>query len=464
MKSSTYQRSRRSFLKAVGASTVSLPLISMLERSAIGAPGDGPLRFIGVFVPHGMPHPLWTMQPDDTETDFDITFTDCPLAPFDDPETYGQSFKDRILLIDGIDLTVGVNGGRTGHEASPVIFTGAAEPIGPSMDQYLAHELGLGEETTFGSLAVGVDVEWSLYPISVGLTGSPIEPMVNPAEFFDTVFANLVAEGDADAVAEAERARARGQSVIDMVRADLNSLRTRLHSQEQQKLDQHLNSVREIEKRLDAFASESTCTKPERPGVTLYQHWESGSFDGTEDEYFGGLADLQVDLLAQAMACDLTRFATLYLPHRRKSDHHGVVHAYTNRYGAFDPDTFPPLAEANRFNYAQCARLMQRLEEYGVLDDTLMYITSDVGDPSEHNSRYVPTVLAGGAGGKFRMGRRIRVGTECPRDEPACYLEERIPHNRILVSIAQAFGAEIDRFGYDPDFPEVTQGNLEGLT
>jgi hypothetical protein len=331
------------------------------------------------------------------------------------------------------------------------------------MDQYLAHELGLGAATPFGSLAVGVDVEWALYPISVGATGSPIEPIVNPATLYDTVFANLVVGDDPDAQANADREYRRGKSVIDMINKDIASLKPKLHPQEQEKLDQHLTAVREIEKRLEGFASGSTCVKPDRPSETLYQHWESGSYSGPEDEYFNGLAELQVDLMAQALACDLTRFGSIYLPHRLKSDHHGVVHAYANRYAAYDTNTFAPLAEVNRWNYAQCARLMQKLSEGGVLDETLIYITSDVGDPSEHNSNYVPTVLAGGAGGCFRMGRRLRVGADCPSDAQACYNEDRVPHNRVLTSIAQAFGAEVDGFGYDPNFPEDTQGTLDGL-
>ena len=458
----SYARSRRTFLKAVGVSAAALPFYHLLERSAVGAPA-GPKNFIGVYVPHGMPHPLWTMQPGDTETNFDLTFADCPLSPFDDAATYGESFKDKLLLIDGIDLSVGVNGGVAGHDASPVLFTGTARPNGPSMDQYLAHELGLGASNPFGSLAVGVDVEWALYPLSRGPTGAPIEPIVNPADLFDTVFAKLIVGDDPEAKKRAETELRRGKSVIDMINADIASLKPKLHPEEQRKLDQHLTSVREIEKRLEGFAGGATCTKPERPSQTLFHHWESGNYAGPEDEYFNGLAEMQIDLIAQAIACDLTRFATIYLPHRLKSDHHGVVHAYTNRLAAYNDATFAPLAEVNRWNYAQCARLMQKLSEYGVLDDTLLYITSDMGDPSEHNSRYVPTILAGGAGGAFRMGRRIRVGADCDVNAKACYNDERVPNNKVLVSIAQAFGGEVDSFGYDPNFPEVTQGSLDGL-
>jgi hypothetical protein len=462
---SSFARDRRSFLRAVGAGALGLPFFRLLERSAIGQVDGGPRRFVGVYCPHGMAHPLWTMRETDTETEFDLRFPDCPLAPFDDAATYGKSFKDKLLLIDGVDLTVGVNGGVTGHDAGSVILTGAARPASSSLDQFLAVEQGLGTETLFTSLTIGVDVEWAIWSLSVGPTGAPIAPITDPKQLYDLVFANLVVGDDSQAQAEFERRRRRGQSVIDFIKAELDTLKPKLHTREQEKLDAHLTSVRELERRLEGFTDTGpSCTKPDAPSVTLYRHWESSQYAGPEDEYFGGLADLQVDLLAQALACDLTRFATLYLQHRLKGDHHSVVHAYSNRVGVYDPATFAPLAEANAWNYRQVARLLQRLDEHSILDDTIVFASSDVGDPSEHNSRYVPVLLAGGAGGKWRMGRRLRVGAPCEQSAQACFTTERVPHNRLLVSICNAFGVEVDSFGYSAESPDATRGELDGLT
>lgn len=460
----SFLRDRRAFLKAVGAVGLSLPFLPLIERSAVGQDGSGPKRFVGVYCPHGMAHPLWTMQETDTETSFDLRFPNCPLAPFDDSETYGRSFKDKLIVIDGIDLTVGVNGGVVGHDAGSVILTGAARPTTSSLDQFLAVERGLGSDTRYSSLTVGVDVEWAIWSLSIGATGVPIAPITNPAQLYDMVFASLGVGEDADALAQAELMRRRGQSVIDFLNAELATLKPRLHPREQRKIDAHLTSVREVERQLASFAADGPkCVKPDAPSVGLYRHWESSQYAGAEDEYFGGLANLQVELLAQAIACDLTRFATLYLPHRLKADHHGVVHAYANRVGVFDPATFAPLAAANEWNYRQVARLLQRLDEAGIIDDTIVFVTSDVGDPSEHNSRYIPAVLAGGAGGTWRMGRRLRVGAACASSDQACFTVERVPHNRILVSICQAFGVEQEAFGYSSETPDATRGTLDGL-
>lgn len=460
----SFLRDRRAFLKAVGGAGMALPFLPLLERSAIGQDGSGPQRFVGVYCPHGMAHPLWTMQEGDTETNFDLRFPNCPLAPFDDSETYGRSFKDKMIFIDGVDLTVGVNGGVVGHDAGSVILTGAARPTTSSLDQFLAVERGLGTGTRYSSLTVGVDVEWAIWSLSIGPTGVPIAPITSPSQLYDMVFASLVMGEEPEALAKAERLRRRGQSVIDFLDAELATLKPRLHPREQRKIDAHLTSVRDVERQLASFtASGPKCVQPDVPSVGLYRHWESSQYAGTEDEYFGGLATLQVELLAQALACDLTRFATLYLPHRLKADHHGVVHAYANRVGVLDPATFAPLAAANEWNYRQVALLLQRLDEAGIIDDSVVFVTSDVGDPSEHNSRYVPAVLAGGAGGKWRMGRRIRVGATCSAKDSACFTVERIPHNRILVSICQAFGVDLDAFGYSAETPDATRGALSEL-
>ena len=68
-----------------------------------------PQRFIGVYHPHGVAAELFTMRDGETETTFDLSHPDCPLQPFDDPATYGRSFKDKIVVIEGVDLLSDTN-------------------------------------------------------------------------------------------------------------------------------------------------------------------------------------------------------------------------------------------------------------------------------------------------------------------------------------------------------------------
>jgi hypothetical protein len=128
------------------------------------------------------------------------------------------------------------------------------------------------------------------------------------------------------------------------------------------------------------------------------------------------------------------------------------------------PATWIPLAHFNRYSFGKIARLMQKLDELGVLDSTLIYAASDMGNPSGHSTRNVPVLLAGGANGKFRMGRRVKLAADCPPDNEWCgegVINNR-SNNHLLVSIAQAFGAEIDSFGTQPD-ESLTTGALSEI-
>ncbi len=188
--------------------------------------------------------------------------------------------------------------------------------------------------------------------------------------------------------------------------------------------------------------------------------------DGGEP-YFDAITDRHIDLLALAMGCDITRFATLVTsdlsfagnPLGLPADNHGgVAHTYAasalgyggRPVGDGKPETWRRLAALNRYSYGKMARLMQRLHEAGVLDSTLIYASSDMGNPAAHSTRNVPTVLAGGMNGRIRMGRRITYRTDCPLGTD-CDTKGRdyrtVPNNWLLVSLAQAFGVRIDRYG-----------------
>ncbi len=80
-----------------------------------------PQRFVGVYHPHGIAAELFTRRPADTDTRFDLGYQDSPLEPFDDAATYGRSFKEQIIVIEGLDLLSSTNG----HESAATILTGS---------------------------------------------------------------------------------------------------------------------------------------------------------------------------------------------------------------------------------------------------------------------------------------------------------------------------------------------------
>ena len=471
-------RERRAFLRSVGAGAMALPFYRLLEGSAVQA-AERPLRFIGGYFPHGIAAPLYNRQTGESETNYSLTFKDSVLSPFDDAAKYGKSFKDKIITIEGIDLAAGIEKSTNGHDAACVILTGCPpaqqKTRNASVDQFLAVEKGLGAQTRFASivLAVGNKSTESGSNLSYSAGGTPLPKTVDPAETFQMLFSDLVVNTDPQSKADAERKRKRGQSVLDFVRKDIARVQARLAPVEKQKLDQHLGSLRELEKKLDAFSA--SCTLPSKPDASKAP--KVLQYNGGEP-YFDVITDLQIDMLAQAMACDLTRFATFMMgdlsrtnmfPDLPEDVHNGVAHTYDSPTGSNfgsagqpgKPETWTRLGVQNKYCIGKIARLMQRLDQLGILDDTLMYFSSDMGDPARHSLRNPPTILAGGAGGKLKMGRRIVLADDCPADRFFCNEPGLTANNKILVKVCQLFGVQVDAFGTAD--AKYTQGSLTEL-
>jgi hypothetical protein len=497
-------------LRAVGVGATALPFYRLLEDSFAHAAGEVlPLKLMVISAPHGIAYEYFSMRtpesPDiaveglstrgtDTETSFDIAYPNCSLQPFDDPATYGKSFKDRLLVIEGLDLA------GDGHDATASILTGSplsgGLPLNSSLDQVLAVELGLGAETRKSNvvLAVGDPNPHPGQSISYSAGGVGIGKIISPYEAFDYLFGGFVPPDDSAGQAALLRRNALGQSVIDAVRADCNRLRARLAPVEQQKMDQHLASIRDLEKSFGSLAAGASCSMlPARPAEGEFPS-DIGRlmrFNGGEPT-FDAVTHFFVDLMAQAYACDVTRFGTLVLndlpwdvANNAATDslglglpsdlHNLVAHQYVTRSydwenklaGTGTPSTWLPLAKYNKYVYGKVARLMQRLDELGALDSVLIYATSELGNPNAHSSSGIPTVLAGGVNVPFRFGRRLQISPDCLPPNDSCVARDAKyaggASNHLLVSIAQAFGAEIDSFGQGAD-STYTTGALAGLT
>jgi hypothetical protein len=486
---------RRSFLRAVGAGAASLPFYRLLENSVAQAQGlPNPLRFCGIYHPHGIAAEYFAMlngrfsgMGNDTETTFNLTYTanntQCVLQPFDDAATYGQSFKSKILAIEGVDLMSNANG----HDTAGTILTGSTieggKPKNSSLDQYMAVERKLGMATRVTSVAVGVgdDAQQAGTSLSFGPGGAPLPKVIDPVQAFNTLFSGFVPTNDPAAAAAAMRNRAKGRSVIDFIVKDINRMNTRLAATEKLKLQQHLDSIRDMEKQFAEPTMGGTgggsCMPPAKPNASAFPSLKR--YNGGE-KYFDAITNAFIDLLAQAFACDVTRFATFYMadlsydgnPLSLPADNHGgVAHTYSGSElgsdghpsGPGSSSTWTPLAKFNRYSYGKIALFMQKLAAAGVLDDTLIYASSDMGNPALHSTRNVPTVLAGGANGtKFRMGRRLKMEADCKTNlwcAPTDAEFKAGTNNHILISIAQAFGlTDVNTFGTQPNAGWKTGG------
>jgi hypothetical protein len=441
--------SRRAALTALGAGGA-LSLLFPNSRPA-RAEAAGARYFVGVYLPHGVARELWLPQPD-----FEIGYEGSSLAAFDDAERFGKSFKNSIVSLEGLDLSAGIAGGTTGHDASRVILTGSAQSgTNASIDQFLAVERGLGQDTPLASLVLGVGTSAPAIGecISYAAGGIALPKLISPEVTFARAFASFAVGDDAAALERAARERARGKSLLDYWRADLKSLASRAPRSEQQKLEQHQAALRELEKRLSGQALD--CTVPAAPDPTRFP--ALAAYGGGEP-YFETITDLQIDLLAQAFACGVTRFGTLFLndlsrthldPTLPDDIHIDVAHRYTSggRDGGGDPASWRALARQNAHSYSKVARLLGRLDDAGILEQTVLIAMSDMGNPNRHTSRQIPALLAGGWGGRLKGGRHVDLGAA------------GTPNNRLLVSVQQAFGVDSESFGEAAD-PWITQGRL----
>src|SRR5262249_35579316 len=101
---------RRSFLRALGGAGFAFGLgASSGSAAGAAAPSGRPLRLLCIYTPHGRAHELW--QP---RQGFDLSFEDAILQPFDDPTRHGRSFKDKLIVLDGVDLSAGIAVGTVG--------------------------------------------------------------------------------------------------------------------------------------------------------------------------------------------------------------------------------------------------------------------------------------------------------------------------------------------------------------
>jgi hypothetical protein len=444
--------SRRAALNALGAGAA-LAVLFPEQRRVQAAPLVKAKYFIGVYMPHGMSREFWVPK-----AGFNIGYAQSVLQPFDDAATYGQSFRDRIVALEGLDLTAGIRAATTGHDASRVILTGSGTSgQNSSIDQFLAVEQGLGQATPLPSLVLGVGLEEAKldWCISYAKGGIAMPKLINPAVTFQQAFGQWLVASDPAAQARAAEEQRLGKSLLDYWTQDLAALSARAPQSERDKLDQHATALRDLEKRV--LGQSVACQAPPEPDATQFPL--VGSYQGGEP-YFEAITNLQIDLMVHALSCDVTRFSTLFLadlsrthfdPALPEDVHTDVAHRYASsgRSGVGgDVTSQLQLARQNRYTYGKIARILQRLAEASLLDQTVLVAMSDMGDPAKHSSRQIPTLLAGGWGGALRAGRHIDLGPD------------GVPSNQLLVSVQQAFGVDSNSYGQSND-ASILSGALD---
>lgn len=436
---------RRVFLTGT-AGTLALPLMDSLKARA--QEGTPPKRIVLFYNPNGTVPEAWFPSNPVSETDFTLGSIHQPLA----------AYKDLITIVGGIDSTVAQdpnNNGGPHQRGIGSLFTGqmllegefkdgcgksAGWAAGISLDQIIANELG--GDTPFRSLELGVransnDVQGRI--VYAG-AGQPLPPINNPSEAYERLFMRAEPLDPNDP-------NSRRQSIIDTVKEQFHELDGQVGQEDRKKLEQHLTLVEDLERRLGLISMKDpeACAAPEPP--------QDLAFD--DENTMPEVSRLQLDLLAAAFACDLTRVASVQYStgfNRIRYpwvDMLGEGHSLSHS-GDSNADAWNALTKRAAWHASEIAYLMDRLAEIpegdgSVLDNTLILWGNEVAQGNSHALNNLPYLILGNLGGAIASGRYVQYDGASNCD--------------FLHAILQAFGIEMDSFGH----PDHAGGVLSGI-
>jgi len=422
--------SRRTVLRGIGA-TLSLPLLEAMvpALTATARTAAAPTkRFGAVFVPMGERPSHWT--PATTGVNFDFSPILKPI----------ESFRDHVTVVSNLDRPLqGTHAVSTG-----TYLTGCAPKrteaedfvAGTSLDQIIAGKIA--GDTVFPSLEIGTedftgyvgacDVGYSCAYMNTISWKSPTTPMpmeTNPRVVFERMF------GRPGSTEERVRRMEQNRSILDSVKGDVSSLERGLGARDKVRLDQYLDHVREIEQRIQRAEKQATTeiTIPVAP-VGIPDSWEEH-------------ATVMFDMMALAFEADMTRVFSFML-NREASQlvfpdlgfnepWHHVSHHGNEAY------KLELLVKLNTYQISLFGKFLERLKatpdgDGTLLDHSTIVWGSGMSDSNTHSPLDVPFLMVGKGAGSFAGNTHHAApkGTQLAN---------------VMLTIAQKYGAEMDRFG-----------------
>lgn len=428
IQSNKWQIPRRSFLRGAGA-TMALPFLDAM-RPLMAASGDSgvPVRLGMLYMPNGVRADRWT--PSGKGTGYKLSPILKPL----------EAHREQLLVLTGLQNKasftgdghyVKTGGWLTGTTISKT--TGSdISANGVSMDQIAARRIG--QDTKLPSLelgtepvATGIDrnVNYTrLYASHISWKGEnvPLPCEINPRIAFDRLFRKRSRRGEKQASDE--------KSVLDLVREDAKRLQHQLGSADRAKLDQYLDSIREVERRIEHEADTLGAGENLPPELLakmdqLDKRISKAMGKSSREEELnsrprfdhGEHCRIMMDLMALAFWSDSTRVSTFMFGNdvtgRNFSflkgvngGHHDISHHKGNA-GQLDQ-----YEKINRWHVEQYAYLLSRMQELKegegtLLDHCMIGFGSPIRDGNSHNPRNVPIVVAGQAKGQLKTGRHL---------------------------------------------------------
>ncbi len=431
--------SRRALLHGIGAS-VALPLLDAMvpAMAATRLTAAKPAVRLGfVYVPNGIIPKAWL--PTATGAGFDFQSTMKPLEPF----------REKMLVLSNLMQRGGraLGDGAGDHARAgaswltgvhPKKTEGADISAGISADQIAAREFG--KATQLGSLEIGLeeptlaggcDSGYSCAYTNTISWRTPITPNpmeINPRAVFERLF------GDGDSTDRASRLKRMNEdrSILDFVREDVARLQPGLGARDKSKLNEYLEGIRDIERRIQKAEEQSATMKlpvMERP-TAIPDEFEEHS-------------KLMSDLMVIAFQTDMTRVVSFMMAREGSNrsyraigvsdGHHSVTHHQN------DPEKIGKTEKIDEFHVKNFAYLIDRLDKTpdgdgSLLDHSMILYGSSISDGNAHTHHDLPLVLVGGAAGQVKGGRHIRYAPETPM-------------NNLLLTMLDKAGVPAEKLG-----------------
>jgi Protein of unknown function (DUF1552) len=423
---------RRTFLRGMGTA-LALPLLDAMvpALSAVAQTAASPVRRLGfVYIPMGMNAAAWTPALEGHITDLSPSLG--PLAPV----------LDQLTIFTNLELR---NAYTTGNHASANCAflscvkakrtEGTDYQLGTTVDQLAAQSIG--KATPIPSLELGTDLIAQVgncdngyacayqNNLSWSSATTPLPTEADPRVVFERLF------GDGGKPDQRRAELKKSGSILDWMTNDLARLQKELGPGDRTRLDQYIDSVREVERRIQQAERQSDVTPLpdlERP-ATVPAAWEDH-------------VKLMFDLQLLAMQADLTRIITFQLARETSTrtypqigvpePHHPVSH-HTN-----DPEKLAKLARINAYHVSLFASFVEKLQatpdgDGSLLDHSMYLLGSGMGNPDIHNHTNLPIVLAGGRTSKKKGARHIRY-------------EQPTPLANLHLTLLEKVGVRLDTF------------------
>jgi len=409
--------SRRAVLKGAGA-TIALPLLDAMipAGTALAQTAAVSPRLGFVYFPHGALQAEW--QPTRTGRDFDFPFILQPLEPF----------REYVTVVSGLRNKGGES--SSPHGIIEETWLNCVSPrqrsaktgAGITVDQIAARHLG--KETSLPSLELCGEPGGM---ISFRTPDQPLPMESNPRKAFYAMF------GQGDSKEEREAILNTTSSLLDYVKESTASLNRRLDAADRARVTDYLDSVREIERRLQRLEENARSLRDDLPGAPL----------GPPEE-FGELLDIQFEMIALSIQTNRTRVATMKMVEEASMrtypnlDVHEAFHP-TSHWGGF-PDRIANLRKIQNYHTALFAKFVKRLAAMpegngNVLDQSIILFGSNMANSDAHNNDPLPQALIGRGGG-IKGNQHLHYAQDTP-------------HANILVTMLHRAGVppgEIETF------------------